>query len=99
MGVWKKVGGAFKKFGRGVKNVGKKVVQGVKAVAPKLLGAVEKLAPIAGTAVGAAFGNPAAGAQIGSAVGGGAGAVNQFIKNPSLNTAMNAGRNIAGNFG
>lgn len=68
-GFWKKIKNAFSKAGKWVKdkiinpviNVGKKVGKPV-------LNTAVKLAPVIGTAVGAKFGQPAMGAQIGSTV-------------------------------
>ena len=82
MGSWgffKKIKEAFKKAGKWVKDkvikpvadFGKKVFQKAKP----LVDTAVKLAPVIGAGVGAAYGNPAAGAKVGSVVQGVGGAL------------------------
>ena len=82
MGSWgffKKIKEAFKKAGKWVKDkvikpvadFGKKVFTKAKP----LVDTAVKLAPVIGAGVGAAYGNPAAGAKVGSVVQGVGGAL------------------------
>ena len=64
-GFWKKIKNAFSKAGKWVKD---KIINPVLKVGKPVLNTAVKLAPIIGTAVGAKFGQPAMGAQIGSTV-------------------------------
>ena len=75
-GFWKKIKNAFQKAATWVKEkVVQPVVNTVKKIVTsepvkKVTGAVLNLAPAIGTAIGGAKGNPAVGAQVGTAVQG-----------------------------
>ena len=64
-GFWNKIKKGFRNAGRFIKN---KIFKPLKRVAKPVLNTAVKLAPVIGTAVGAKFGNPQMGAQIGSIV-------------------------------
>ena len=68
-GFWNKIKRGLRSAGRWIKN---KIIdplgRTIKKVGKPVLNTAVKLAPVIGTAVGAKFGNPQMGAQIGSIV-------------------------------
>ena len=68
-GFWNKIKNGFRSAGRCIKNkILTPLGRTIKKVGKPMLNTAVKLAPVIGTAVGAKFGNPQMGAQIGSIV-------------------------------
>ena len=68
-GFWNKIKNGFRSAGRWIKNkILTPLGRTIKKVEKPMLNTAVKLAPVIGTAVGAKFGNPQMGAQIGSIV-------------------------------
>lgn len=68
-GFWNKIKNGFRSAGRWIKNkILTPLGRTIKKVGKPMLNTAVKLAPVIGTAVGAKFGNPQMGAQIGSIV-------------------------------
>lgn len=68
-GFWNKIKNGFRSAGKWIKNkILTPLGRTIKKVGKPMLNTAVKLAPVIGTAVGAKFGNPQIGAQIGSIV-------------------------------
>ena len=68
-GFWNKIKNGFRSAGKWIKNkILTPLGRTIKKVGKPMLNTAVKLAPVIGTAVGAKFGNPQMGAQIGSIV-------------------------------
>ena len=68
-GFWNKIKNGFRSAGRWIKNkILTPLGRTIKKVGKPMLNTAVKLAPVIWTAVGAKFGNPQMGAQIGSIV-------------------------------